>query len=115
MPAKLEVKLEPHIGIQNTPLGPMEVDLGQYLVMAQTEHTDYKWVHLGYICKPCPTNLTPPFNGLDNFRVLPQSLKDEIVRRVAELMQTGIPRATEVAEPIVIPEDYEDDYEDDDA
>lgn len=108
----IEVKLDPHIGIQNTPLGPMEVDLGQYLVMAQTEHTE-GWVHVGYICRPCPTNPRPPFNGLENFRKLPQTAKDEIVQKVAEAIGLASVRATEIIEPVVIEEavDEEDDLD----
>ena len=106
---QLEIKLDPHIGKQMTSVGPVDVDLGQYLVMAQTEHTGYRWVHLGYVCKPCATNPTPPFNGLDSFRVLPQSIKDEVAAKVQDLLGLGHMRVTEIAEPIEVEEAIDDD------
>lgn len=108
---QLEIKLEPHVGMQMTAVGPVEVELGQYRVMAQTEHTGYRWVHLGYICKPCASNPTPPFNGLDNFRTLPQSIKDEIAEKVRTMLQLGHMRVTEIPEPIA---EEEANYDDDD-
>ena len=109
MTPQVEVRLVPHVGMQETPFGPVEVDLGQYFVMAQAD--DFRWLHMGYICKPCASNPTPPFNGLDHFRVLPQPLKDEIVSRVAELLGQGRVRVTELPEPALIEEEDELEYD----
>lgn len=112
MTIALEVKLEPHVGTQYTKFGPVEIELDQYRVMCQTEFTGYQWVHIGYICKPKPGNLTPPLNGLDSFRVLPQSLKDEITAKVGALLSLSHIRATEPAEPVEVQEEVEEVYED---
>lgn len=111
--AQLEIRLEPHIGMQMTALGPVPVDLKQYRVLAQTEHTGFRWVQLGYVCQPCAANPTPPFNGLDTFRTLPQALKDEVCARVRELLQTPRMTVTEIPEPPET-EPEEDDPDDDD-
>ena len=103
------VRLQPHIGVQETQLGPAEVDLGQYLVMAQTEHTGFRWVHLGYICKPTASNPHPPFNGLDNFRTLPPALKEQIAAQVRRELGVVSMAVTEPPEPIVIEEEEYDD------
>jgi hypothetical protein len=115
MTIKLEVKLDRHLGIQETAFGPVEVDLRQYLVMAQNEFTDFRWVHLGYICEPSDKNPNPPFNGLEQFRVLPQSIKDEIVQRVRELLQLPTIKVHEPLEPVVVAEEDETDDDDVDA
>ncbi len=105
----IEIELRRHTGIQQTALGPYEVDLRQYFVMVKTEWTGDNPVHVGFICEPCETNRNPPFNGLDVFRTLPQNVKDEIVSLVRHKLGLGVVRVTEVPEPVEIPEDeYED-------
>jgi hypothetical protein len=106
----IDIELVPHIGKQSTPLGEFDVDLGQYYVMARTEFTGERGVHVGFICRPCADNPRPPFNGLDNFRRMPESVKDEIVKLVQHKLGLAQMRVTEVPEPIEISE--EDDIDD---
>ena len=112
--ATLDIRLDRHVGMQSTQFGVMEVDLHQYFVMARTAGTDEPWVHLVYICEPCATNPRPPFNGLESFRTLPQTLKDEVVQLVSEQLGLVKLRSTEIPAPVVIEEDAEE-WVDDEA
>jgi hypothetical protein len=108
--ATLDIRLDRHFGMQSSAFGPIEVDLKQYFVMGRRAGVpdDTPWIHLGYICEPCETNKTPPFNGLESFRVLPQSAKDEIVNAVAANLGMLTLRSTVIPAPVVI--DDEEDF-----
>jgi hypothetical protein len=96
---KTEIEFRAHKGVKQTPLGPVEVELKQWLVMARTEWTGERWMHVGYICYPCKTNPTPPFNGLDVFRKLPQEYKDLIAAQVQSQVGTETMRVYEPPKP----------------
>lgn len=104
---QVEVELRPHKGLQQTPLGPVEVEHDQWLVMARTDWTGGNWVHVGYIGKPSPTSPSPPFNGLETFRRLPVQFKDAICSRVRSLIGTDAMRVCEPPPPVLMAEDEE--------
>lgn len=104
---QVEVELRPHKGVQHTPLGPVEVEHDQWMVMARTDWTGSQWLHMGYVGKPSATRPAPPFNGLETFRRLPAQFKDLICWRVRSLIGTQTMRVCEPPPPVVIPDDEE--------
>ena len=71
----VRIKLEPMFAKRKTALGTFDVPVGQNIVLAATGQKD-PFVRVGYICDAQGS----PFNGLHEFRVLPEGLKEEIVR-----------------------------------
>ena len=74
---KLTVELRPHIGLQQTDFGPVEVEHDQYMVFVSGETTSHP-VQMGYVGKA----LGAPFNGLETFAKLPQVLQTDIVAQI---------------------------------
>ena len=106
---QVEIELRPHKGIQQTELGPVEVELKQWLVMAKTNWLVDRWLHVGYVCYPCSANPSPPFNGLESFRKLPEAYKQQIADQVRAKVGTAAMRVHEPPEPVVIEDDDDDD------
>lgn len=103
----LAIELRPHTGMQQTELGPVAVEHNQWMVFARTEYTGDRAVHLGYIGKSPGS----PFNGLPQFRDLPQVVKDQIIEKLANVVGVGDLRVHEpLRVPDVIPE-VESDYD----
>ena len=71
----VRIKLEPMFAKKKTALGTFDVPVGQNIVLAATGKHD-AFVRVGYICD-APGS---PFNGLHEFRVLPDGIKEDIVR-----------------------------------
>ena len=99
---QVSVELRPHVGITQTPLGPVEVDHKQFLVMASTQFTENP-VCVGYV----GTQDGAPFNGLHPFRKLPQDVKDQIIELVTAAKGGTTVKVFEPPPPIIPDEDDE--------
>ncbi len=87
---QLNITLKPHVGMRNDPiLGEVEVDLGQYIIVAESEAlktaTGQGKIELGYVGKE-PGR---PINFLPNANRFPENVQDaiaeEVKKKLAEL------------------------------
>lgn len=101
----IRVELRPMVTKVHSKLGIFDKPLGQNMVMAATGKSD-PFVHVAYICD-APGS---PFNGLHEFRVLPDEIKQLIVDKTLEQLgrPNDKPPVMEPPPPITYnPEDFE--------
>ena len=98
---QVDIELRPHVGVTQTPLGPVQVELDQYMVMATAPEAE-RPLFCGFVCK----HQGAPFNGSFEFARLPKALKDAIHNGVKEKL--GESRCVE---PAIMPEDLPADEE----
>lgn len=92
----IEVTLKPHVGLQSTRIGVLEVDLGQWMIYANN-------IHVGYVSKK-PGTLINLIH-----MTLPLSAKDEIRRQVDLLLgRVNSPIANSA---VILEEDDEEESE----
>lgn len=75
----MKVVLRPHVGIQRSPIGPIEVEHNQWIVIADG-------LHVGYIGKDAGS----PLNLIFGF---PESFVRELKKEVAILVGSAFPVA----------------------
>ena len=80
---EVNVELRPHKGIQQTPLGPVEVTHAQMLVLASVGSNPLR--HVAYV----GTQPNAPFNGLPQFTDLPAEYQEAIVAKTTAMMASG--------------------------
>lgn len=94
-PEDIQVKLIPHVGRQSTPLGILEIDLGQYRIQANG-------ICVGYIAKK------PGFAAILTHQSLPQVAKDIIKQKVDDILGRNSPPIA-TASSIVLEEEEDED------
>jgi len=105
----IDVELRPHIGTQQTRLGPVQVEHDQYIIMAG-RHGD-QMLHIGYVGKApgAPIN----FLRQDNGQPWPGPIKIAVREAIAQQLGSGARREGQPPEPTP-PDDFDDDWDDDD-
>lgn len=83
---QIQVRLGPHIGIQQTPLGPIEVEHAQHIIWASTDGKPE--LQVGYVGKQpnAPINLLRQPNGQE----WPEAVKAAVRAQIAEQLGAGV-------------------------
>lgn len=86
---QLNITLKPHVGKQMTELGEIDVDLGQYIIVAQSDAlktaTGRDKMELGYVGKEPgrPINFLPTANKFPE--AVQDAIAEEVKKKLAEL------------------------------
>lgn len=78
----LKLKIVPHVGIQNTIAGPVEVDVGQWQIFASTDGSEPN-VRIGYLGYQANSHIQPIAD-------LPEEMWQEVVKQCEEFRKGAV-------------------------